>query len=71
MSMNVFSRLNQSQPSQNPMSKFTPEQIQMAKNMLAGKGVSAEQMVRGICQQRGIDADQLIRQTRLVRFRQK
>lgn len=37
-------------------------QIDMIKNMLSGKGISAEQMVRTVCKQRGIDVNALLKQ---------
>ena len=38
-------------------SQINRPQIDMIKNMLSGKGISAEQMVRTVCEQRGIDVD--------------
>lgn len=44
------------------MPQFNQQQIQMAKQFLTGKNMTAEQAVKMICQQRGIDVNQLLSQ---------
>lgn len=42
-------------------SQINRSQIDIIKNMLSGKGISAEQMVRTVCKQRGIDVNALLK----------
>ena len=44
------------------MPKVSQEQIDMVKNMVKGKGMSAETWVRQICTQRGINVDEFMEQ---------
>lgn len=59
MSSTLFSSTTQNQPQ---MPQFSQQQIQMAKQFLSGKNMTAEQAVRMICQQRGIDVNNLLAQ---------
>lgn len=44
------------------MPKVTPEQINMVKNLISQKGISAETWVRQLCAQRGINVDEFMQQ---------
>lgn len=46
----------------NQKQTINQSQINMIKNMLSGKGITAEQMVRSLCEQRGIDVNSLLKQ---------
>ena len=59
MSMNNGFQLNNGQPQMPNVSK---EQIALVKNMLSGKGISAEAWVRQLCSQRGINVDEFMQQ---------
>lgn len=47
---------------QNPMPQVNPQQVQMVKNLLSQKGMTAEALVRQICGQRGINVDEFMQQ---------
>lgn len=51
---------------QSKMPKVSPEQVNMVKDMVSKKGMSAETWVRQICTQRGIDVDEFMEQFRNV-----
>lgn len=44
------------------MPKVSPDQINMVKNLLSQKGMSAETWVRQLCAQRGINVDEFMQQ---------
>lgn len=46
----------------NQKQTINQSQINLIKNMLSGKGITAEQMVRSLCEQRGIDVNSLLKQ---------
>ena len=46
--------------------KVSPEQINMVKNLISQKGISAETWVRQLCAQRGIDVNSFMEQFRDV-----
>ena len=59
MLMNNGFQLNNGQPQMPNVSK---EQIALVKNMISGKGISAETWVRQLCAQRGINVDEFMQQ---------
>lgn len=44
------------------MPNISKEQISLVKNMIAGKGISAEAWVRQLCAQRGINVEEFMQQ---------
>lgn len=60
MSSSLFNSTQHQNQTKTP--QFSPQQIQMAKQFLSGKNMTAEQAVRMICQQRGIDVNSLLSQ---------
>ena len=44
------------------MPKVSPEQINMVKDMVSKKGISAETWVRQLCAQRGINVNEFMEQ---------